>query len=161
VFHRVSIRDLRPSHLIFSGELGPSGQSSALHTAYSFVLALVGLIVLLPAMLLVAVLVRLTSPGPVLFRQQRVGKNGVPFTILKFRSMHQNAEEKSGAVWATKDDPRITPVGKWLRKLRLDELPQLINVIRGEMSIVGPRPERPEFVAVLQERCRTTASAIA
>ncbi len=152
VYHRVSIRDLRPSHLIFSGELGPTGQSAAFQTAYSFVLSLAGLILAAPVMLIVAILVKLTSPGPVLFRQKRVGKNGIPFTIFKFRSMNQDAEAKSGAIWASKNDPRVTPIGRWLRKLRLDELPQLINVIRGEMSIVGPRPERPEFVHVLQEK---------
>jgi sugar transferase (PEP-CTERM system associated) len=152
VFHRVSIRDLRPSHLIFSGELGPSGQSTAFRTAYSFVLALAGLIIASPVMLIVALLVKISSRGPILFRQERVGYNGQPFTILKFRSMSQDAEAKSGAVWASKDDPRATPVGRWLRKLRLDELPQLINVIQGEMALVGPRPERPEFVAVLQEK---------
>ena len=152
VYHRVSIRDLRPSHLIFSGELGPTAQSTAIQTAYSFVLALAGLILALPLMLIVALLVRVSSPGPVLFRQRRVGYNGVPFTIFKFRSMSEDAEAKSGAIWAAKDDPRVTPVGRLLRRLRLDELPQLFNVIRGEMAIVGPRPERPEFVAVLQEK---------
>jgi lipopolysaccharide/colanic/teichoic acid biosynthesis glycosyltransferase len=97
-------------------------------------------------------LVKLSSPGPVLLRQKRVGMNGEPFTLYKFRSMYEDAEAQTGAVWAVKDDPRITPVGRWLRRIRLDELPQLFNVIRGEMSIVGPRPERPEFVGVLQEK---------
>lgn len=152
VFGRVSIRDLRPSQLIFSAELGPSGKSIAIQSAYSFLLGLVGLAVLLPVMAIVAVLVRISSPGPILFRQKRVGFNGVPFTIFKFRSMRENAEAKSGAIWAARDDPRVTPVGRWLRKLRVDELPQLFNVIRGEMTIVGPRPERPEFVSVLQEK---------
>ncbi len=152
VMRRVSVRDLRPSQLIFSAELGPSTKRIALQSGYSFLIALVGLIILLPVMLIVAILVKLTSPGPILFRQKRTGMNGVPFTIYKFRSMNANAEAKTGAVWATKDDPRITPIGKWLRKLRLDELPQLFNVIRGDMSIVGPRPERPEFVSVLQEK---------
>jgi lipopolysaccharide/colanic/teichoic acid biosynthesis glycosyltransferase len=100
----------------------------------------------------VAIVVRLSSPGPVLFRQQRVGKDDVPFTLYKFRSMVRDAEAASGAVWATRDDPRITPTGKWLRRLRLDELPQLFNVLKGDMAIVGPRPERPEFVADLEKR---------
>jgi sugar transferase (PEP-CTERM system associated) len=152
VFHRVSIRDLRPSHLIFSAELGPSGASLAMQGAYSFVLALIALIPGLPIMLVVAILVRLTSPGPVLFRQTRVGHNGAIFTMYKFRSMRQDAEAATGAVWSAKNDPRATPVGRWLRMLRLDELPQLFNVVRGDMSIVGPRPERPEFVTVLRER---------
>jgi sugar transferase (PEP-CTERM system associated) len=152
VFGRVSTRDLRPSQLIFSAELGPRGQSITIQSAYSFAMALLVLVPALPVMLIVAILVKLSSPGPILLRQQRVGFNGTPFTIYKFRSMNANAEAKTGAIWAAKDDPRITPLGRWLRKLRLDELPQLFNVIRGEMSVVGPRPERPEFVAVLQER---------
>ena len=152
VFGRVSIRDLRPSQLIFSAEIGPSSKRIAIQSAYSFFLSLIGLILMLPVMVIVAALVKLSSPGPVLFRQKRVGFNGVVFTIYKFRSMLADAEAKSGAIWAAKDDPRATPVGRWLRKLRLDELPQLFNVIRGEMSVVGPRPERPEFVAILQEK---------
>jgi lipopolysaccharide/colanic/teichoic acid biosynthesis glycosyltransferase len=85
----------------------------------------------------------------VLYRQRRVGINGHTFTLYKFRSMYADAEARTGAVWATVDDPRITPVGRWLRKLRLDELPQLWNVVKGDMAIVGPRPERPEFVDLL------------
>ncbi len=99
-----------------------------------------------------ALLVKLTSPGPSLFRQTRVGLNGTTFSVFKFRSMYQDAEARTGAVWAVRDDPRITPLGRWLRRLRLDELPQLFNVVRGDMSLVGPRPERPEFVTILQER---------
>ena len=152
VFGRVSTRDLRPSQLIFSTELGPRPGSVTLQSLYSYAIALVAVIITLPIMLIVALIVKFTSSGPVLFRQIRTGYNGAPFQVFKFRSMRQDAELKTGAVWATKDDPRITHVGKWLRKLRLDELPQLFNVLRGEMSIVGPRPERPEFVAVLQEK---------
>jgi exopolysaccharide biosynthesis polyprenyl glycosylphosphotransferase len=151
IFRRVSTRDLRPSQLIFSAELGPSPGSIALQSAYSLVIGLVGAILTLPIMIAVAILLKLTSPGPVLFRQTRVGYDGTTFTVFKFRSMYADAEARTGAIWATKDDPRITPLGRWLRKLRLDELPQLFNVLRGEMSIVGPRPERPEFVTVLQE----------
>jgi lipopolysaccharide/colanic/teichoic acid biosynthesis glycosyltransferase len=87
----------------------------------------------------------------VLFRQERVGLYGKPFTLYKFRSMVVDAEARTGAVWATKNDSRVTPIGRWLRKLRLDELPQLFNVLRGEMALVGPRPERPEFVRTLKE----------
>jgi sugar transferase (PEP-CTERM system associated) len=152
VFGRVSTRDLRPSQLIFSTELGPRQSSMALQTFYSLIISVIGIVVTLPLMLMVALIVRFTSPGPVLFRQRRVGLNGAVFTLYKFRSMRADSEAKTGAVWAKKDDPRVTPVGRWLRKLRLDELPQLFNVLRGEMSIVGPRPERPEFVAVLQEK---------
>jgi len=97
-------------------------------------------------MVLVGLLIRLTSHGPILYKQQRIGLVGRPFVILKFRTMHVNAEAKTGPVWARPGDPRRTPVGRVLRRLSIDELPQLINVLRGEMSLVGPRPERPFFV---------------
>jgi lipopolysaccharide/colanic/teichoic acid biosynthesis glycosyltransferase len=103
-------------------------------------------------MILVALLIKLTSRGPVLYRQQRVGRNGCLFTLYKFRSMRADAEIDTGAVWASPDDPRITPLGRWLRRLRLDELPQFINILRGDMCLVGPRPERPEFVSVLSRK---------
>ena len=130
-------------------DLGPRPQSVFWQGVYSFALAMIGFLIAIPVMLIVALLVRITSPGPALYRQVRAGKDSVNFTLFKFRSMYQDAEAKSGAVWATKGDPRVTPLGRWLRRLRLDELPQLINVLRGEMVIVGPRPERPEFVKVL------------
>jgi lipopolysaccharide/colanic/teichoic acid biosynthesis glycosyltransferase len=88
----------------------------------------------------------------VLYQQTRVGQYGRPFTLYKFRSMYADAEARTGVVWASKDDPRVTPVGRWLRRLRLDELPQFFNVLKGDMAIVGPRPERPEFVKVLSEK---------
>lgn len=151
-FGRISTRELRPSQLIFSSELGPNPGRVALQSVYSIAIAILAAVLTSPIMLLVAILVRLTSPGPALFRQQRVGKNDVVFTLYKFRSMYRDAEAASGAVWAKRDDPRVTPAGRWLRRLRLDELPQLFNVLKGDMSIVGPRPERPEFVAELAER---------
>jgi exopolysaccharide biosynthesis polyprenyl glycosylphosphotransferase len=117
--------------------------------ALDIVLALLGLVgmgVLIP---IIALANRLTSPGPLFYTQERVGRAGTVFSILKFRSMHPRAEAVSGTVWAQPNDPRITPIGRYLRKTRLDELPQVINVLRGEMSIIGPRPERPEFVAKL------------
>ena len=151
-FGRISTRELRPSQLIFSTELGPNPSRVMLQSVYSMTIAVVAFVVALPIMALVAIAVRLSSPGPALYSQRRTGKNDVPFMLYKFRSMYADAEAHSGAVWAKKDDPRITPVGKWLRKLRLDELPQLFNVLKGDMSIVGPRPERPEFVAELERR---------
>jgi sugar transferase (PEP-CTERM system associated) len=151
-FGRVSTRDLRPSQLVFSSELGPSRTSVAFQEVYSFLVALVGAILTLPIMLLTALLVRLTSRGPVLYKQTRVGLNGKLISVLKFRSMFVNAEAASGAVWATKNDPRITGLGAYLRKFRIDELPQFWNVLRGDMSFVGPRPERPEFVQALSEK---------
>jgi lipopolysaccharide/colanic/teichoic acid biosynthesis glycosyltransferase len=95
---------------------------------------------------LIAAAIKLTSPGPVFFRQKRVGCNGSVFTCYKFRTMRVQAEDVIGPTWASDDDPRVTRVGKWLRRARVDEIPQLWNVLRGEMGFVGPRPERPEFV---------------
>jgi lipopolysaccharide/colanic/teichoic acid biosynthesis glycosyltransferase len=135
----------------------------------NIVLALVALIALLPVLLIIALLVRLTSRGPVLYTQTRVGldrrepldatKNhrrqvdmgGQPFTIYKFRTMCVDAEQGCGPVWAQRTDPRVTPIGRFLRQYRLDELPQLLNVLKGEMNIVGPRPERPTIFAELRE----------
>jgi sugar transferase (PEP-CTERM system associated) len=148
-FGRVPVRELRPSQLIFSSDLGPRDNKVFWQSIYSFAIAVILTIVTAPIMLLVAISIKLTSRGPILFRQRRVGRNGKEFTLYKFRSMYANAEGSTGAVWATKDDPRVTPVGRFIRKLRLDELPQFFNVVRGEMSIVGPRPERPEFVETL------------
>jgi hypothetical protein len=140
IFGRVSTAELRPSQLIYSSDLGPLPSSMRAQTLYSTGIALIGFIVTLPLMLLVALAVKLTSRGPVLFRQRRVGLNGRIFTLLKFWSMVVDAEAKTGAVWAQRNDPRVTPIGKYLRKFRLDELPQLINVLNGDMSIVGLDP---------------------
>jgi len=150
--HRVCSRKIQPSQLIFSSMLGPRSQAIAFQKAYSFVLGIVGMVLTLPFMLAAALAVKLSSKGPMLYRQRRVGLDGRTFTLYKFRSMYVDAEARTGAVWAKKDDPRITPVGKWLRKLRLDELPQFWNVVRGDMTIVGPRPERPEFVDLLAQQ---------
>jgi sugar transferase (PEP-CTERM system associated) len=148
---RVSLNELRPSQLIYSGDLGPR-REVIYHSIFNIVVAGIGVVVSLPIMLITALAVRLSSPGPVLYRQVRVGRNGVPFTVYKFRSMAANAEAGTGAVWASKDDPRVTAVGRIIRKIRFDEFPQLFNVLKGEMSIVGPRPERPEFVQTLSEK---------
>ncbi len=150
--HRVCSSKIQPSQLIFSSMLGPRRNAITLQVFYSLLFSLFGLIVAAPLMVLTALAVKLTSKGPMLYRQRRVGLNGRVFTVYKFRSMYVDAEARTGAVWATKDDPRITPLGKWLRKLRLDELPQLWNVVKGEMSMVGPRPERPEFVDMLAQQ---------
>ena len=135
----------------------------------NFILAVLALIALLPILLLIALAIKLTSRGPILYTQERVGLDrripgaeagnhrrsrdigGRPFTIYKFRTMRVDAEHATGAVWATQNDPRITPVGRFLRQYRLDEIPQLLNVMRGEMNIVGPRPERPTIFAELRE----------
>jgi len=151
VFGRVSLRDLRPAQLLWD-KSGVRELNLRLQTFYSFILAVVGLVVLSPVMILVFVAVKLTSPGPALYKQKRVGLNGRHFFLYKFRSMYIDAEARTGPVWASKNDPRITPLGKWLRKLRLDELPQFFNVIRGDMALAGPRPERPEFCSVLETK---------
>ena len=114
------------------------------------VVSAVILMVGLPVWLLIAAIIKLESPGPVLYKQERVGKDGQRFRIIKFRSMREDAE-KEGPQWANRKDPRVTRVGKWLRKLHLDEVPQLINVMKGQMSLVGPRPERPVFVESLSK----------
>jgi exopolysaccharide biosynthesis polyprenyl glycosylphosphotransferase len=108
--------------------------------------AAVLLVILAPILLLVALLIKLTSPGPVLYRQERVGQDGRTFELLKFRSMRHNAEEETGPVFAKENDDRVTPFGRFIRRTSLDEFPQLINVLKGDMSVVGPRPERPYFV---------------
>lgn len=113
--------------------------------------AILALLVLWPVMILVALMVKLTSKGPIIFRQTRLTIGQKPFTMYKFRTMRVDAE-KDGAVWAAKNDSRITPIGKFLRKTRLDELPQLWNVIEGDMSMIGPRPERPEFHSKLAKK---------
>jgi len=122
--------------------------------SFDLIGATIGLMLLLPIFPIIGAAIAFTSKGPVFYRQLRVGKSTPEkmefFEIIKFRTMFQDAETRSGAVWATENDPRITPVGRFLRKTRLDELPQLFNVLRGEMSLIGPRPERPTFYSKLE-----------
>jgi exopolysaccharide biosynthesis polyprenyl glycosylphosphotransferase len=146
---KIAVENLRPSWMIFSDGFRKSRTLEAVKRLSDLVMAAVGLALALPIMLMVAIALRISSPGPVLYTQTRVGKDGVLFTIYKFRSMRVDAEAASGAVWSTQNDPRVTRVGRFLRRSRLDELPQLWNVLRGDMSFVGPRPERPEFIAEL------------
>jgi len=115
------------------------------------VLTLMGLVVAIPLMIVIGIVIKLESKGPVFYCQERVGKNGKVYTLYKLRSMYENAEE-NGAQWAEKDDPRVTRVGRFIRKTRLDELPQLFNVLKGDMSLVGPRPERPVFTYQFNEQ---------
>lgn len=149
---RLPIESIRPSWLIFSDGFSKSVASRFYKRLIGIGGAIFGLILLSPVMVLVAVAVRIDSPGPILFKQERVGLDGRTFKVLKFRSMRADAEKGSGPVWAQKNDPRVTRIGHWLRLLRLDELPQLINVLRGDMNFVGPRPERPAFVEILKEK---------
>ena len=146
---KIAVENLRPSWLIFSEGFRKSRALTATKRAADLLVALLLLLIFGPIMLLVAAAVRLSSTGPALYHQARVGQDGKVFTVHKFRSMRTDAEATTGAVWATRNDTRVTPVGAFLRKTRLDELPQLWNVLRGEMSLVGPRPERPEFVEML------------
>jgi Undecaprenyl-phosphate glucose phosphotransferase len=114
--------------------------------AMDIALSLLALLILSPVMAALAVIVKISSPGPIFYRQERCGLNGKPFNMLKFRTMPVDAEKHTGPVWASKDDPRRTRLGAFLRKTSLDELPQFINVLKGDMSLVGPRPERPVFI---------------
>lgn len=142
---RLPLEGLTPSALIFTDGFKIGTAKLIARRVVSLCAALIGLSICLPAIPILILAVRLSSPGPVFFRQQRVGLRGRLFTIYKFRTMRRDAEAH-GAVWATKDDPRITRLGRFMRKTRLDEIPQLWNVLCGDMSFVGPRPERPEFV---------------
>jgi sugar transferase (PEP-CTERM system associated) len=151
---RIWLNMVRPSWFVFTDGFHRSRLTPVWKRIIDLAVGLLGLLLASPLMMLVALAVRLESSGPVFFSQTRVGFKGKPFEVLKFRSMRVDAEAQTGAQWATKNDPRITHVGRYLRKFRLDELPQLLNVIRGEMSFVGPRPERPVFV----ERLRNAIS---
>ena len=139
---------IAPSWFIFSDGFRASRTTRVLKRLIDLVMAAVGLVLATPLMLLTALAIRLESPGPVLYTQERVGENDRLFTLCKFRSMRSDAE-KSGPVWAKSGDARVTRVGRFIRLTRLDELPQLLNVLRGDMSFVGPRPERPYFVQQL------------
>jgi sugar transferase (PEP-CTERM system associated) len=143
---KVPIESVRLASLLFS----PGCYASRLHLFYkrsaSILVSTIGLLLSLPLLPFIVLAIRVTSPGPVLYRQRRTGRGGVVFHCYKFRTMWADAEADSGPAWAKDDDPRITRVGKFFRKSRMDEIPQLWNVLRGDMSMVGPRPERPEFV---------------
>jgi sugar transferase (PEP-CTERM system associated) len=146
---KIAIENLRPSWFIFSPGFRKSRLLGASKRGMDLILAGFGLALAWPLMLVIGALVRLTSTGPALYHQQRVGRHGQIFTVHKFRTMRIDAEEGTGPVWAQQDDKRITSIGRGLRRARLDELPQLWNVLKGDMSLVGPRPERPEFVTDL------------
>ena len=122
------------------------GWNSIIKRSMDVVLGALALGLFSPLMLLIAAAIKFTSPGPVLYRQERMGLDGQRFEMLKFRTMIHDAEQVTGPVWAQNNDPRVTRVGYWLRQMSLDELPQLFNVIKGEMSLVGPRPERPPLI---------------
>jgi sugar transferase (PEP-CTERM system associated) len=149
---KIIIQNLRPSWLIFADGFTRNSLTRTLKRITDILLAAVGLCIALPMIALIAVLTKLDSYGPVFFRQERVGENGRIFTLYKFRTMVEDAEKETGPVWAQETDPRTTRLGKILRRTGLDEIPQMFNVLIGDMSFVGPRPERPHFVAELQEK---------
>ena len=150
---KIAVENLRPSWLVFSEGFRKGRALKAMKRLFDVICAAAGLLLSAPVMLVVGVAIKLTSDGPILYSQRRVGKDGVPFTIYKFRTMRADAEACTGAVWSKgEDDPRVTRLGRYLRRTRLDELPQLWNVLNGDMSVVGPRPERPEFVSELTKQ---------
>ena len=149
---KISIVNLRPSWILFSQGFQRTTWIMFTKRAMDLVAAVCGLVLSAPITLITAVAIKLDGPGPVLYRQERVGQNEKPFMLYKFRSMVCDAEAKCGPSWAGKDDPRVTRVGRIIRKLRIDEIPQMFNVLKGEMSFVGPRPERPFFVSQLKEK---------
>lgn len=147
---KISTDRLQPSQLIFADNMRWLRFYRRVRRVADILIASIGLILSAPLMLLTALVIKLESAGPIFYSQERVGQHDQPFYIIKFRSMRTDAEQ-NGAVWASKDDPRVTRVGRLIRKLRIDELPQFINVLRGEMSMIGPRPERRQFVQQLSE----------
>lgn len=152
---KIAVENLRPSWLIFSEGFKKTPLLAASKRLLDILMAAFGLLLASPLMAVTALAIRFTSKGPVLYHQARVGLHGKIFTVHKFRSMRTDAEAATGAVWASKDgDPRVTPIGRFLRRSRIDEVPQLWNVLIGDMSFVGPRPERPEFVTQLTEQIR-------
>jgi Undecaprenyl-phosphate glucose phosphotransferase len=149
---RARLENLDGVPIISLNDVPLRGFNSVLKRGLDVAISATALSVLAVPFLAIAWLVRRTSPGPVFYTQERMGLDGKAFQVLKFRSMYEGAEDESGPVWARENDPRCTPVGRWLRRFDLDELPQFINVLRGEMSIVGPRPERPYFVEQFKHR---------
>jgi sugar transferase (PEP-CTERM system associated) len=147
---RVSLNMIRPSWLIFTGRGRQAKLAEVSRAFVHWMVAFLGAILSLPIVLVTAIFIKLESRGPVFYKQERVGKNGRIFTLMKFRSMRVDAEQ-DGPVWASKGDARTTRVGRVIRKVRIDEIPQFWNILKGEMSFVGPRPERPHFVAQLAE----------
>ncbi|MBM3772286.1 MAG: undecaprenyl-phosphate glucose phosphotransferase [Acidimicrobiia bacterium] len=149
---RARLEDLDGVPVINVNDVPLQGFNAILKRMIDVVISGAALLILALPLALVALVVKLSSRGPVFYRQERMGLDGKPFTIIKFRSMHDHAERGTGPMWAFEDDPRVTPLGRFLRRSNIDELPQLWNVLRGDMSIVGPRPERPYFVAQFKHK---------
>ncbi len=151
-YGHVKMVDMEGIPLLQMKGVAIQGWNAVVKRAFDIVFSLGALIMLSPLLLIVGLLVKLSSPGPLFYKQERVGLDGIKFDCLKFRSMRIGAESQTGPVWATKGDSRVTGIGKIIRRLSIDELPQLWNVFRGDMSIVGPRPERPHFVSQFREQ---------
>jgi len=145
------LEQITPSWIIFSSGFRRTSLLTLIKRASDIVLSMIGLLLIMPFVPFIALAIKLDSPGPLLFSQVRVGSREKPFKLYKFRTMGRDAEKASGAVWAEKNDPRVTRVGAFLRNSRIDEIPQLYNVLKGDMSFIGPRPERPEFVENLKK----------
>jgi sugar transferase (PEP-CTERM system associated) len=148
---KLFLEGINPSWIIFSNGFNVSRVRKILKRGMDVLCATVGIILTFPFLPLIALAIKLDSPGPVFYRQERVGEREKPFSLYKFRTMRADAESETGAVWAQKNDSRVTRLGAFFRKTRIDELPQFFNILCGEMSMVGPRPERPEFVNKLKE----------
>ncbi len=146
---KVHVDMLRPSWLIFAGRRRDSPIRAVIREIIHRTLALIGLTLSLPVAILTAILIKIESRGPLFYKQERIGRNGRLFNVIKFRSMKMDAEPEGTPIWAAPDDERTTRVGKVIRKLRIDEIPQFWNILKGEMNFVGPRPERPHFVKQL------------
>ncbi len=147
---KILIHAVRPSNLIFGEGFSHLNFARIIKRGLDISLSSLGLVLAVPFFMILSILIKLDSKGPVFYRQERVGEKGKPFMLVKFRSMRHDAELRSGPVWARRDDPRVTRIGRFMRSKRLDEIPQLINVFKGEMSFVGPRPERAVFVDQLR-----------
>ncbi len=148
---RAAVEDLDGVPIVNLSATPLRGLAGSVKRGMDLLAAMFGIVLFAPLFPLIALAVRLTSKGPIFYRQERMGLDGRSFELLKFRSMVMDAERTTGPVWTRESDPRITPVGRFIRKFSLDELPQFFNVLRGDMSMVGPRPERPHFVQEFRE----------
>jgi exopolysaccharide biosynthesis polyprenyl glycosylphosphotransferase len=149
---KIWLAGIRPAWLVYTAGFKPSRLYLVLKLILDVICATTLAVFAAPILVVIAIAIKLDSPGPILFRQTRVGLNGTIFSLWKFRTMYLDAERSTGPVWAADRDLRVTPVGKFLRSYRLDEIPQVLNVLHGEMSFIGPRPERPNFVELLREK---------
>ena len=149
---KIVIQNLRPSWIIFADGFTRNNLTGTVKRLIDVLLSVLGLCFSFPLMIIIGIMIKIDSPGPIFFRQERVGENGKIFTLIKFRTMVADAEKNTGPVWSQSSDPRVTKLGKLFRRTGMDEIPQLFNVLQGDMSFVGPRPERPHFVAELQEK---------